>query len=64
MRCPNLTSGKLNEAPGIIGISERGKISVYSSLADSCNSLDLLLRVCEVGLYVQKIPSSIDLKEV
>lgn len=64
MRCPNLTIGKLNEAPGIISISERGKISVYSSLTDSCNSLDLLLRVCEVGLYVQKIPSSIDLKEV
>mgnify|MGYP003624108077 CR=1 FL=1 len=63
VRRPNFAVGEFDEAPGIIGVSKRGKITVDRSLANSCYSLDLLLRVCEARFDVQKVPSSIDLCE-
>jgi hypothetical protein len=63
VRRPDLAVSEFDEAPGIIGIFKCGKIIVDSSLADSCDLLDLLLRICKAGLDVQKIPSSIDLGE-
>jgi hypothetical protein len=61
VRRPDFAVRELDKTPGIIGVSKRSKIRVDSSLTDSYYPFNLLLRVCEVGFDVQKIPSRINL---
>jgi hypothetical protein len=63
VRRPDLAVCEFDEAPGIVGVSKRGKVVVDSSLADSCHLIDLLFRICKAGLHIQKISSSVDLGE-
>lgn len=60
----DLAVGELDEAPGVVGVTELGEVAIDRLLAKGDDAVDLLLGVGDVVFHVEKISAHIDLSQL